>query len=517
MTVELAAVRLIAPWFGASSGVWTNVIGVVLAALALGYAIGARLCARPSPGRDLGTVLLLGGFLVAWLPALAGPVASLFMPAGVALDQAAGLLSWGSLATSLLLFGPAAVMLGCVGPLAVESLARSGGTRAGEAGGRVLAGSTLGSLLGTFATTHLLLPRLGLNVTFLGAGGVLACLGLLLRGRPSGGMGGTLGALLLLPTLLALGFGRFAPPAVGQGMQLLEARQSAYQALRVVESGADTADHLRMLQVNEGFDSFQSVWKPEPGLLGAGYYYDQFVAPVWWSRAEQQPRWDLLVLGLGAGTSVRVLEGVLPPGVELYSTGVEIDPDVVALGLAWFDLESNPPSRVVHADLDARAALNLAEGPFDQIVLDTYANNMEVPPHLCTAEFFAEVRSKLAPGGWLTVNAAGFGLDDPVVSALASTLAFGFESEVLLMRVPFSRNCILHARRAADLPKPGEPAWAVDDEAIDRLLSAFDLPGSWSVVQPPSAAPLTDDRNPMERLQLESIAQGRQRWVEGLR
>ena len=76
MTVELSAVRLLAPWFGASSSVWTNVIGVVLLALALGYALGARLSARPRPARDLGLVLLLGAFLVAWLPALAPPVES---------------------------------------------------------------------------------------------------------------------------------------------------------------------------------------------------------------------------------------------------------------------------------------------------------------------------------------------------------------------------------------------------------------------------------------------------------
>jgi predicted membrane-bound spermidine synthase len=513
MTVELAAVRLLAPWFGASSGVWTNVIGVVLLALALGYMIGARLSARPNPGQVLGLVLLLGAILVAWLPALAAPVAGFFMPAGVALDQAAGLLSWGSLAASLSLFGPAAVMLGCVGPLAVECLAREGDTRAGDAGGRVLAGSTLGSLVGTFATTHLFLPSLGLNVTFLAAGGVLAALGLLLRG----GLGGKFGPLLILPTLVALGMGRFAPPAVAEGMRLLEARQSAYQALRVVESGAGTPEHLRMLQVNESFDSFQSVWKPEPGLLGPGYYYDQFVAPVWWSQDQADKQWDLLVLGLGAGTTVRVLEGLLPTEVKLYCTGIEIDPEVVALGIEWFGLESKPPTRVVHGDLDARAALNLAAGPFDQVVLDTYANNMEVPPHLCTTEFFAEVKAKLAPGGWLTVNAAGFGLDDPVVAALASTLAHGFGSEVLLMRVPFSRNCIIHARRAEDVPKPGSQQWVVGNEQVDRLLAAFDLPGSWSVVQPPESAPLTDNLNPMERLQLESISQGRARWVEGLR
>ena len=49
MIVELAAVRLLAPWFGTSLVVWTNVIAVVLLALAAGYWIGARLAAGPNP------------------------------------------------------------------------------------------------------------------------------------------------------------------------------------------------------------------------------------------------------------------------------------------------------------------------------------------------------------------------------------------------------------------------------------------------------------------------------------
>ena len=44
--------------------------------------------------------------------------------------------------------------------------------------------------------------------------------------------------------------------------------------------------------------------------------------------------------------------------------------------------------------------------------LDTYANQMEVPPHLCSLEFFEQVEARLAKGGWLTINLGGFGLDD---------------------------------------------------------------------------------------------------------
>src|SRR3954467_3325783 len=46
---EIAAVRLLAPFFGASTIVWANTIGVVLVALSIGYWLGGRF-AHPPPG-----------------------------------------------------------------------------------------------------------------------------------------------------------------------------------------------------------------------------------------------------------------------------------------------------------------------------------------------------------------------------------------------------------------------------------------------------------------------------------
>ncbi len=40
---EIAAARLMAPFFGASTIVWANTIGVVLVALSIGYWLGGRL------------------------------------------------------------------------------------------------------------------------------------------------------------------------------------------------------------------------------------------------------------------------------------------------------------------------------------------------------------------------------------------------------------------------------------------------------------------------------------------
>ncbi|NUN53151.1 MAG: fused MFS/spermidine synthase, partial [Planctomycetaceae bacterium] len=74
MTVEMTAVRALQPFFGSTTFVWTNVIAVVLAALALGYEIGGRLAdRRPAPvllfGLMAGVALLTAamGITTAWL------------------------------------------------------------------------------------------------------------------------------------------------------------------------------------------------------------------------------------------------------------------------------------------------------------------------------------------------------------------------------------------------------------------------------------------------------------------
>lgn len=513
MSVELSAVRLLAPWFGTSMVVWTNVIGVILLALALGYLMGARLSARPRPLVKLGLLLGCAALTSAWLPALAGPVCGWFIPRGVPLHEAASLFTWGSLAASLVLFLPAALLLGTASPLAVEAVQTATGAHAGTAGGQVLAASTLGSLAGTFATSHLLLPGLGLRSSFLLLAGLLAAAGLaaLLLGRArAAAVGG--GAVLLAGLGLSAWLGGMALPEP-EGSRVLAQGESAYQWVRVLETEnyGPRGETMRQLQVNEGLDSYQSLWKAEPGLLGTGefYYYDPFALPAWWARAEGP--WRVLVLGLGGGTALRVIEGASPPGLEPSFTGVELDPLVVAFGAEHLDLEPDAPNRRILDDLDARVALQALPGPFEQIVLDVYANQFEVPPHLSTVEFFRELRERLAPGGWLAANAGGFGFDDPVVAALANTCAAGFESPVLVLRVPGSRNYVLFARRDAPLPIPGGPEWSAEGAVPAVLLPRLELAGAWRLVEPGGSPVLTDDWNPIEKLQLRSLAEGRAR------
>jgi spermidine synthase len=507
MVVELAAVRLLAPWFGASQSVWTNVIGVILLALAVGYLVGAWLSRRADPLALLGVALLGAGAATALLPLGAGPVAQLFLPERLALDEAIGLVVWGSLASALLLFLLPAALLGMVAPLAVESVQRERAGTAGDAGGRVLAASTLGSLLGVFGTTHLLVPRLGLFGTFLlaafllgGAGGLAV---LLARRRLAAAV------LLAVPVVAPLLGGR-AVPAAPAGWVVLDAVESPYQSVRISADRSGPTE-MRHLQVNEAFDSFQSVWQPEPGLLPEGFYYNLFALPLYWSDPGSEAR--VLVLGLGAGTAWRVLAGAAPAGLELKLEGVELDEAVVELAREHMDLPPDSPRHRTIAGSDARVALRIAREPVDLVILDCYANQIEIPAHLATLEFLAEVRAALAPGGWLAMNVGGFGFDDPLVRALAATAAAAFDAPALVVRVPASRNYVVFARRDAPLPL------ADDRLRLPRALagSLFDglrLPGGAHLVTRAEGLVLSDDEAPLERLQMESFRAARRRSAE---
>src|SRR5205809_5439028 len=70
---EIAAARLIAPWFGASTIVWANTIATVLVALSVGYAVGGRVADRDPTARGLARLVLAAAVLLAIVPFVSGP------------------------------------------------------------------------------------------------------------------------------------------------------------------------------------------------------------------------------------------------------------------------------------------------------------------------------------------------------------------------------------------------------------------------------------------------------------
>ncbi|TMM00338.1 MAG: hypothetical protein E6G05_11425, partial [Actinobacteria bacterium] len=78
---EIAAARLLAPYFGASTIIWANTIATVLVALSAGYALGGRLADRRADLRGLCAIVLTAGVLLAIVPFVADPFLHLSLKA----------------------------------------------------------------------------------------------------------------------------------------------------------------------------------------------------------------------------------------------------------------------------------------------------------------------------------------------------------------------------------------------------------------------------------------------------
>lgn len=180
LALEISASRLLAPYYGSSTVVWANLIGIVLVALSLGYWLGGELADRRPSLRLLGRLVVAAGGLVALLPFVTSPV----LDRATALGGPATGTVFGPFLATLLLFAPPVLVLGLISPLAVR-LAMDDVSSAGSVAGRLYALSTMGSLAGVFLPAFVLIPALGTRRTLLASAAVLALSGaaVLLPGR----------------------------------------------------------------------------------------------------------------------------------------------------------------------------------------------------------------------------------------------------------------------------------------------------------------------------------------------
>jgi predicted membrane-bound spermidine synthase len=475
LATEIAAARLLAPYYGSSTVVWANVIGLVLASLSLGYWLGGRVADRhPSP-RVLGRIVLAAGVLIAIVPFAAGP----FLDVSVkGLDKVSAGAAIGSFFAVLLLFAPPVILLGMVAPFAVR-LAIDDVRDAGSVAGRLYALSTIGSLLGTFLSALVLIPAIGTRRTLIVAAVVVAVSGALLLGRRWVVVAAALGALLAIPS-----------GAVRAEPGLIYEQESRYQFIHVTERHG-----VRRLYLNEGL-AVHSIWRPNAVLTG-GEWDTYLAVPSLLGR----PLRRVAILGNAGGTTARAL-GVFYP--ETRVDGVELDPAVTAVGRRYFGLGDNPRLHVVTAD--ARPFLRRTGNRYDLIVVDAYRPPY-VPFYLATREFFRLARSRLAPGGAIVLNVADIPGDHRLADGVSGTLASELPQVLTWQALRFNQFVIgldreqplLVLRRRLE----GAPAGL---RPLTKLL-ARDMQ-----VAPAAGDPWTDDRAPVEwitdRMILEFAARG---------
>jgi spermidine synthase len=423
---EIAAVRLLSPYFGASTVIWANTIGVVLVALSVGYWLGGRLADRHPHKRGLCLLALAAAGLLALVPFVSRPLLNVAVDA---LDSISAGAFIGSLLAVLVLVAIPVLLLGAVSPYAIR-LGVSSVEQAGTVAGRLYATSTAGSLVGTLLSALVLIPLIGTRRTFLVFAlviSVVAVAGLWPARRYAL-------APAAIALLIALPVGTLKAKT-DDGRVIYEA-ETPYQYARVIEQD----DGTRLLELNEG-QAFHSYYRPRDPLTG--HYTDgALVLPFLASRRAPA---RLAVLGNAGGTLSRSYQYLFP---RTRVDGVEIDGELSDIGRRFFGM--NNPRLRVH-DEDARPWLRRSSARFDSIFVDAYRQPY-IPFYLATREFFELVRDHLRPGGVVIVNVGHPRGEDAVEKALGATMAAVFPH---VLRWPIESTNTLMVAGGSPLSREG--------------------------------------------------------------
>ena len=270
MALEILGSRLLAPVFGSSLFVWGALIGVILAAMSSGYAFGGWVSDRYTGGGVLAALLLFSGswtFLVAWAN----------QPILFEIEKMVQDPRWGPCLAATVLLAPPAFGLSGVLP-AMLRLAVADMDHLGRQTGRMIALSTVGSLVGTWGTAFFLLSWLGSQSLMAWLGGIQVGLGVLWLVK--GTSARPLVWLLVLSSFALLGTLALNP------LQRLKTpiyqEESPYQQVRIRED-----DLFRYLVLDRTFHA--TMWKIDPTSLFLSLQPNDGVFAGTSVRAEARP------------------------------------------------------------------------------------------------------------------------------------------------------------------------------------------------------------------------------------
>jgi MFS family permease len=153
MGVEMAAIRMMTPYFGSGIQIWAAMISTVMLALMAGYYLGGAVADRWPRSDVLGAAVLVAGAFVLIVPFIGAPLLDWTM-ANIGYEAGPALL-----AAVLMMFLPMTLM-SFFWPFAVRVLLADA-AHGGRVAGSVYSITTLGNIIGTLGTALYLMRYLG--------------------------------------------------------------------------------------------------------------------------------------------------------------------------------------------------------------------------------------------------------------------------------------------------------------------------------------------------------------------
>ena len=374
LTYELAAARVLAPSIGSSMYVWTSVIGVIIASLALGFFAGGKLADKRDHATDVVWLLLVAGLLC---------VATLLLYPSVLEAATANFrdVRLQGVFAAVILFAPTSFAIGMTSPYLAKLNVRSLKTT-GQHIASLDALNSLGGIIGTFLAGFVLFGFVGSRQTFALVAVLLLAASWLIAPRYRVGERLLFSVAALVIMGLSLATGATNP--------------------RVVDIDTPSA-HYQVRDYYYKNQPIKALVTDPMGLQSAVFATGSHQPVFWYNRElarltlEEQPQ-RVLVLGGGAFTLPQYLAEQLP---ETQIDVVEIDPGLKKISEDYFRYQN--PRNVRLLFNDARAFLNRTAGEYDVIVVDVYGSST-IPFQFMTREYAAALEQNLAPGGVVVAN-----------------------------------------------------------------------------------------------------------------
>jgi spermidine synthase len=414
LVIEIVAGRIMAPYVGVSLYTWTSIIGVVLAGISIGAYLGGLIADRYPRPATLGWLLFISG-----LGALSiSPLTNLVGGAQFQTSLMVRIL----LLTTIIFFVPSCI-LGMISPVVVK-LTLKNLAKTGNVVGKIYAFSTLGSILGTFATGFFLISWMGTRSILLTMGAIL-----IICAPIFGNFFARKKNLALFSFFVFLFFIGILPLAVWGGYAASQEERtslpaSPIQAIKTLygyafefpvdeetyffkESNYYTiklkkdmtrSDGIRLeaLVLDHLVHSYTDLNDPSHMEYEYLRIYEEFVR---W-QAKKRKSFNSLFIGGGGYTFPRFI-GAKYPKADIDV--VEIDPEVTQVVYQYLGVAKE--SRIRSFNEDGRwFVMNCKErGRYDFIFGDAF-NDLSIPYHLTTKEFIMQLKAILKPDGLLLAN-----------------------------------------------------------------------------------------------------------------
>lgn len=374
LTYEIAAGRVLAPFFGTSLVTWTVVIATVLAGFSLGSALGGLIAEqeRSVAVSRVRAALVATAVLMSVSPIVIGTLYAMGARGTAGMTLAV-----------IVAFFPASVLVTLPSPLLAKFAVEARPGREGSSLGLVLAAGSLGAIFGAVLAGFVALPVMGSAATFAACGAIALLCVPFVRGAESVSAGSVLPAAAVVAVSLLSG----PVCQYESGLSCLDAVRRGGTVHLYADRKAQAAERL-------GQDDGKTTDLVMP--------YIRWL----WSRMDRDlgPSPSVLFIGGGGYTLPTRLLSTRP---DAEAVAVEIDPLVTwavrqhmpgagaMIERAGYDASADQPrdetDRLGIAHADGRVYINETERRFDAVVMDAFSSG-SVPAHLATLETYERLR-----------------------------------------------------------------------------------------------------------------------------